>query len=70
MQNAAWLKVVNPLLLLAALVQAITGLGMMRFDWEAVHELHETNGLAFVVLAATHLTLNRRWFLTAYRKKR
>ena len=70
MQTAAWLKIVNPLLLLALLVQAITGLGMMRFHWEAVHELHEMGGLALVLLAAAHLTLNRRWFFTAYRKKR
>lgn len=70
MRSTASLKIVNPLLLLAALVQAITGLGMMRFEWEAVHELHEMNGIAFVLLAAAHLTLNRRWFLTAYRKKR
>ena len=70
MRNAGWLKIVNPLLLLALLVQAITGLGMMRFHSEAVHELHEMGGLALVLLAAAHLTLNRRWFLTAYRRKR
>ena len=69
MRTASWLKIVNPLLLLVVLVQAITGLGMMRFHWGAVHELHEMNGIALVLLAAAHLTLNRRWFLTAYRKR-
>lgn len=70
MQTSALLKIVNPLLLLSVLVQAATGLGMSRFHWEAAHELHETNGLALVIIAAIHLTLNRRWFLTAYRKRR
>ena len=70
MRTSSWLKIVNPLLLLSLLVQAITGLGMERLHSEAVHELHGLNGIVLVLLAAAHLTLNRRWFLTAYRKTR
>jgi heme/copper-type cytochrome/quinol oxidase subunit 4 len=69
MRKNAWLKVVNPLLLLAAVVQAITGLGMMLFGWEAVHELHETSGLVFVALVVVHVILNWRWFVGAYRRR-
>jgi len=69
MRTNALLKIVNPLLFLALLLQAITGLGMMLFEWEAVHELHEVGGIVFVLLAATHLLLNRRWFRAAYRRR-
>jgi FtsH-binding integral membrane protein len=69
MQRNVWLKVVNPLVLLAAVVQAITGLGMMLFGWEAVHELHETSGLVFVGLVVVHVILNWGWFVAGYRRK-
>ena len=69
MRKQVWLKIVNPLLLLALAVQAITGLGMMLFDWDAVHELHEANGLAVVVLAAVHIMLNWQWFRAAFRRR-
>jgi len=69
MRSDRWLKVVNPLLLLALLVQGITGLALMRFHVEAVEAVHEVGGIAFLVIAAVHLFLNRRWFRAAYRRR-
>jgi protein-S-isoprenylcysteine O-methyltransferase Ste14 len=68
MRGNALLKAVNPLLLLALLVLAVTGVGMMLFEWEAVHEVHEAVGIALVVLAAVHVILNWRWLRAAYRR--
>jgi len=69
MGNNAWLKIVNPVLLLLVLLQAATGLSMLLFDWHAVHELHVFNGIVLVVVVAVHLSLNRWWFRVAYRRK-
>jgi len=69
MRSDAWLRIVNPVLLLVVLLQAITGLGIMLFDWEAVYELHGFNGIVLLVVVAVHLTLNRRWFRVAYRRR-
>jgi hypothetical protein len=69
MRGNALLKVVNPLLLLALLVLAVTRLGMMLFEREAVHEVHEAVGIALVVLAAAHAILKWPRFGAAYRRR-
>lgn len=53
-------KAVTLLVMLALLVQAVTGLGMMVFHWHAVREVHEVGGIVLIVVAAMHITLNRR----------
>ena len=60
MRRNTWARVVNPLLFLALLVQAVTGLGMVLFHWGAVAEVHEVGGIVLIVVAAMHITLHRR----------
>lgn len=69
MRANAILKVVNPLLFLALLVQAATGLGMWLFEWDAVMDVHIANGIVLIVLAVAHLMLNWRWVRVTYRRK-
>jgi len=66
-QTNSLLKVVNPLLFLVVLIQAATGLGLL-FDRDAVREVHAIGGIIFIIIVATHIILNRRWFLSAYRR--
>jgi len=61
-----YLKYVNPVLFLVLLIQVVTGVAMALFEWEAVHELHETNGFILIAVAATHITLNRGWIGRMY----
>ena len=68
------LKIVNPLLAAAFLIQAATGI-MLAFTigidyMEQISVLHKYNGLAFIALAAFHLTLNWSWITANYFKKR
>lgn len=53
-------RAVTLLVLLALLVQAVTGLGMMLFHWYAVEDVHEVGGIVLIVAAAMHITLHRR----------
>jgi hypothetical protein len=69
MRANAILKVVNPLLFLAVLVQAVTGLGMWLFTWGAVLHVHIANGIVLLVLAGAHLMLNWRWVRVTYRRR-
>jgi uncharacterized membrane protein (DUF373 family) len=68
--NDRLLKIVNPVLFFAFLIQAATGLGMDFFEWEQVHELHEIVGPILILLIAVHLYLNRWWIKLAYGKNR
>ena len=68
MSRNAMLKVVNPLLFLALLVQAVTGIGMWLFGWETIEDVHVVFGVMLLVLAVVHLTLNWWWVRVAYRR--
>lgn len=68
MLKAKLLKVINPLLLLVLISQAVTGFGHDKIDHEVFEALHFTGGLLLVVLGITHLILNWSWVKTAYRK--
>jgi hypothetical protein len=69
MDNTAILRLVNPLLAVGVLVQAVTGIGMWLFEWDAVHDVHVASGMVLLVLASVHLILNRRWVRVAYRRR-
>jgi len=69
MRASVILKIVNPLLFLALLGQAVTGLGMWLFGWDAVLDIHIVNSIVLVVLATAHLVLNWRWVRVTYRRK-
>lgn len=68
MDKANLLKIVNPLLFISLVIQALTGMiaALHLFMsnpklFEALMELHEYNGFVFVLLAGTHLYLNWGW---------
>jgi hypothetical protein len=71
------LKIVNPMLFIALLVQAGTGV-ILAFHlfiskpglFVAVGELHEYTGFVFVALALSHLYLNWGWVRSRFLRNR
>lgn len=70
------LKIVNPLLFVTLVIQAVTGVALafhLFFShpklYEMVGELHEHTGFVFVALAAIHLYLNWGWVTSQFAKK-
>jgi hypothetical protein len=73
MNKMLLLKIVNPLLGLSFLVQAITGIMLTRsigisFIDKTAH-IHEANGTVFLLLVIIHLTLNWSWVKATFFKK-
>jgi cytochrome b len=71
------LKIVNPLLFVALIIQALTGVTLafhLFFSkpklYEMIGELHEHTGFVFVVLAAIHLYLNWGWVKSQFAKRK
>ena len=71
------LKIVNPLLFVALIVQALTGVALafhLFFSrpklYEMIGELHEHTGLVFVALALIHLYLNWGWVKSQFAKRK
>ena len=63
------LKIVNPILGLAALNQIVTGI-FIGFLPDGASELHEWGGYLFVAAAVVHVALNWNWVkATFFRKK-
>ncbi|MCX5677738.1 MAG: DUF4405 domain-containing protein [Candidatus Omnitrophica bacterium] len=76
MDKAGLLKVVNPLLFISLVIQALTGViaALHLFIsnpklFEAIMELHKHNGFVFVALAGTHLYLNWNWVKVQFFKR-
>jgi hypothetical protein len=76
MDKTNLLKVVNPLLFISLVIQAVTGviaaLHLFMSNpklFEAIMELHEHNGFVFVSLAAIHLYLNWNWIRAQFLKR-
>ncbi|MEI8347037.1 MAG: DUF4405 domain-containing protein [Pseudomonadota bacterium] len=67
MQKALWLKIVNPILMLAVIIQASTGYLSENRHW--VKEIHETNAVIVLALAAIHLYLNWSWVKSNFLNK-
>ena len=68
------LRIMNPVLFLAFVVQVITILIMLlRIKVPHAHlvfEVHEYNGLLIAALVAAHITLNWGWVKANFFKKR
>lgn len=70
MDRNAWLKLINTVLLVSLLTQAVTGaLLFLNFDSRLAGLLHTYNGLLLVALALTHLTLNWSWVRANFLKR-
>lgn len=71
------LKIVNTLLFLALIVQAVTGAALafhLFFSqpklYEMIGELHEHAGFVFIALAAMHVYLNWGWVKSQFAKRK
>ncbi|MFH1189361.1 MAG: DUF4405 domain-containing protein [Candidatus Omnitrophota bacterium] len=73
MNKALALRIVNPILALSFVVQAVTGIIMLlRIKTPYTHlvfEAHEHNGLLMIALVTAHLTLNWGWITATFFKK-
>ena len=61
MKRNALLKILNPILAILLLNQALTGLLSDSLSGEAFEVLHEGGGVAFVIGGLLHLVLNWNW---------
>lgn len=65
MSKNTWLKIINPVMFISLLLQAATGLllffRLFISHFRTIGEVHEYNGLLFLVLVITHLALNWSW---------
>jgi len=62
--QSKFLKVLNPVLFLLMLIQAITGLGQ-RYAGQDIfvlfRRIHYPNGILLIIVLIVHLYLNRGW---------
>ncbi|MBN1595195.1 DUF4405 domain-containing protein [candidate division FCPU426 bacterium] len=64
------LKIINPLLFLSMLFQFASGIGMAQLHLGWMREVHEINGMAGLALIAVHVSLNFKWFVSLWQRKR
>lgn len=74
MNKVLMLKIVNPLLALCFLVQALTGI-MLKFQLgmafiQITIPLHAYNGSIFILLVLTHFSLNWSWVKATFLTKK
>ncbi len=64
MKRKTLLKIVNPLLALAFLSQALTGIfhtSVMKISYELFEYIHGYGGYVLVTLGVVHIALNWNW---------
>lgn len=66
MKKNTVLKILNPVLLVLIINQALTGIFRMKLSYETFVSLHESGGALLVCLVAAHLVLNSGWIKTNY----
>lgn len=69
MKPTTMLKVLNPILAILIINQALTGLMADQLSHEAFEVLHEGGGLLLVIVAAAHLFLNWGWVKASFFRK-
>lgn len=69
MNNAKWLKLINPLLLMLVLWQVSTGLLADILGHELFEASHPIGGVLLAACVAAHLFLNRGWIKATYFRK-
>ncbi|MDD5458671.1 MAG: hypothetical protein PHF37_04700 [Phycisphaerae bacterium] len=63
------LKILNPLLGLVLVSQAVTGLFGAKIGPEAFEVLHKDSGIVLAALVALHVALNFNWVKGSYFRK-
>jgi len=61
MNKTKWLKIVNPLLAISVILQAIMGFLIEYLPSAFVGEVHEINAPILVLLVVAHIVLNWGW---------
>jgi len=59
-------KILNPILLVLMVSQAVTGLSHAKLSHEAFEFIHEGGGILLLVLIILHLILNFNWIKASY----
>jgi heme A synthase len=59
-------KIINPILFVLIISQALTGLLRMKLSPETFETLHEGGGMILVGLVVVHLILNFNWIKASY----
>ena len=71
MKKSALLKIVNPLLILLFITQALSGIlhdYLMEVSYETFEIIHGIGGYVFVFLVVVHVTLNWNWVKSTFFK--
>ena len=66
MKKNTALKIINPILLILFISQAVTGLFHMKLSPETFEALHEGGGTILIGLVIIHLILNFNWIKAIY----
>ncbi len=61
MKKVKALKIINPLLLIVFISQALTGIGQTYIDAGLLTIVHRVGGILLLIFAITHLSLNWGW---------
>lgn len=70
MNEAKWLKVLNPILALLFAVQALTGFFHSYIPYNVFSKVHGIGGALLTVGVILHLWLNRHWIRAAFARRR
>ena len=66
MKKNTALKILNPILLVLFISQALTGLLHKQISHETFEFLHEGGGVVLIVLIVIHFILNFNWIKNSY----
>jgi uncharacterized membrane protein required for colicin V production len=66
MKRNTALKILNPILLVLFVSQAVTGLFHAKISPQAFEFFHEDGGKILIALIAVHIILNFSWFRANY----
>ena len=71
MKKAALLKIINPIMALLFITQALSGIFhgyLMEVSYEAFEIIHEIGGYIFIFLVVFHFILNWNWIKNTFFK--
>jgi len=69
MKRITALKILNPILLVLFISQAVTGLFRAKISYETFEILHEGGGVILISLIVVHFILNFNWIKANYFNK-
>ena len=73
MNKPALLKIVNPILVLLFLTQALTGVfhdAVQEISYESFKIIHGLGGYIFMLVALVHVILNWQWIQSNFLKRK